>query len=231
MPITTATLTRTAGAAAVGAGVLFAGIQVIHPADTITSVPTPQWAVTAALTFAMALLGLVGVTGLYLRNAGRIGRVGLAGYVLLSLFFVLTCSFTFTEALVLPALVDEAPTFVGAVLGMASGEGAADSVGALAAVGPLAGGLYLVGGVLFGVALYRKGRVARWAALLLAVGAVLSLLAAVLPHAIGRFAAVPVAVALVGLGLSLRADDGARSPVARSAPATAGGAVRRPAAS
>src|SRR5690606_41703305 len=50
---------------------------------------------------------------------------------------------------------------------------------------------------------FRAGVTARWAGLLLAVGAVLPVLTGFLPHAVARFAALPVGMALVGLGLSL----------------------------
>jgi hypothetical protein len=55
----------------------------------------------------------------------------------------------------------------------------------------------------------------RWAGILLAVGALSTLLVPVLPHTLGRFVAVPVGLALVWLGGSLwtarrgRADDAA----------------------
>jgi hypothetical protein len=67
----------------------------------------------------------------------------------------------------------------------------------------VSGVTYLLGGLLFGVALFRAGIVARWAALLLAVGTVLTLLLPLLPHALGRMTAVPVGLALAGLGSSL----------------------------
>jgi hypothetical protein len=75
---------------------------------------------------------------------------------------------------------------------------------------------YLLGGLLFGVALSRAGVLARWAALLLAVGTVVTLLLPLLPHAIGRMAAVPVGVALAGLGYSLW--HGQRTAAGRSLP-------------
>lgn len=211
MRITSSQLSRSAGVAAMVAGVLFAGIQVIHPTDDVASVPTAMWTVTGALTFTMAVLGLIGISGLYLRHIDDTGLAGLLGYVLLGVFFLLTCAFAFAETLILPVVVDDAPGLVADLLGIFNGEGSADSVGALAAVGPAAGGLYLVGGVLLGIALFRTRRVPRWAAGLLAAGAVASLLTAFLPHAIARFAALPVGIALIGLGASLWARrDGRR---------------------
>ncbi|MFD1717214.1 hypothetical protein [Georgenia deserti] len=201
--MTSTSLFRLAALAAVVAGALFAGIQFIHPDDDVATVTTGAWALVAALTFVMALAGLVGVTGLYLRQVERSGLLGLIGYALLALFFLLTCAFTFVETLILPVLADEAPEFVGNVLGLFNGDGTDGSLGALELLGPTSGVLYLAGGVLFGVAAFRAGVTARWAGLLLAVGAVLPVLTGFLPHAVARFAALPVGMALVGLGLSL----------------------------
>ncbi len=63
---------------------------------------------------------------------------------------------------------------------------------------------YLLGGLLFGIALFRARVVARWAAQLLAAGSVITILAPVLPHAFERLLAPPMGVALAALGYSLR---------------------------
>jgi uncharacterized membrane protein SpoIIM required for sporulation len=62
---------------------------------------------------------------------------------------------------------------------------------------------YLLGGLIFGIALFRARVVARWAAVLLAVGSVISILVPVLPHAFERLLALPMGVALAALGYSL----------------------------
>lgn len=80
MRVTSTSLFRLAALAAVVAGALFAGIQFIHPDDDVATVTTGAWALVAALTFVMALAGLVGVTGLYLRQVERSGLLGLIGY-------------------------------------------------------------------------------------------------------------------------------------------------------
>lgn len=203
MHITSTSLRGVAAVAALLAGVLFAGVQFVHPVDEVASVTTPMWAVTGWLTFAMACLGLIGVTGLYLRQVPQTGVLGLSGFALLALFYVLTCAFTFAETLVLPLVADSAPAFTADFLGIVNGEGTGGTLGALEAIGPLSGVLFMGGGLLFGVALFRARVLARWAAALLAVGAVVPLPASFLPHDVGRFAALPVAVALVGLGCSL----------------------------
>ena len=59
MKITAAHLIRWAGLAAMGAGIIFAGIQPIHPLDVLASVTTTQWAIIQSLKTAMCIFGLL----------------------------------------------------------------------------------------------------------------------------------------------------------------------------
>ena len=67
----------------------------------------------------------------------------------------------------------------------------------------LTGACYLLGGLVFGIALFRANVLARWAAVLLAVSTVATASLAVLPASFDRPMAVPEGVALIGLGVSL----------------------------
>ena len=62
---------------------------------------------------------------------------------------------------------------------------------------------FLAGGLIFGIALFRAGVLARWATILLAVGGVITILLSVLPDAFYRLLAFPNGIAMVGLGVSL----------------------------
>jgi uncharacterized membrane protein YphA (DoxX/SURF4 family) len=62
---------------------------------------------------------------------------------------------------------------------------------------------YIVGGLIFGIALFRAGVLARWAAALLAVATIGTATLAVLPESFNRPMAVPEDIALIGLGISL----------------------------
>jgi hypothetical protein len=78
------------------------------------------------------------------------------------------------------------------------------NLGALPSVYMLTGLLYLLGGLLFGIATLRAGILPRWAAGLLAVGIVLPVLgSSLVPHPFDRIFAVPVGLALTGLGYAL----------------------------
>ncbi len=199
----TKNLIRWAGLAAMGAGILFVVIQMIHPPDILASVTTGRWAIVHYLGVAMSLLGLLGVVGLYARQVKAAGWLGLAGYLLFSLFYALTMAFQFAEALISPLLATEAPKLVEGFLGIVSGHASELNLGALPAVYTLTGVLYVLGGLLFGIATFRAGILPRWAAGLLAFGAVSPLVFVLLPHPLDRILAVPMGVALAWLGYAL----------------------------
>jgi hypothetical protein len=69
----------------------------------------------------VSFFGLLGVTGLHARQATKSGWLGLAGYLLFSLWLVLIMGFSFVEAFILPRLANSTPTFVQAWMGMFTG--------------------------------------------------------------------------------------------------------------
>jgi len=121
MKVTTPKLIRWAGLSAMVAGIIFAGIQPIHPLDVISSVNTNLWAVITSLKTVMSIFGLLGIAGLYARQVEETGWLGLAGYLLMSVFYALQMCFSFTEPLILPLLTTEAPKFVAGFLGVVTG--------------------------------------------------------------------------------------------------------------
>jgi hypothetical protein len=121
MKITASNLIGWAGLAAIGAGVLFIAIQAIHPLDILSSVTTARWAIIHYLGVAMCFLGLLGLAGLYARQVEEAGWLGLAGYLLFSLFWALSMGFQFIEAFISPVLATEAPKFVEGFLGIVTG--------------------------------------------------------------------------------------------------------------
>jgi hypothetical protein len=207
MTITTSMLTRAAGVSAVLSGLLFIAIQPIHPEENAATVTTTAWVVVALMTIAMAVLGLVGVSGMYFRQVRESGLPGLIGYLMFGSFYLVVTAWTFVEVFVLPRIADEAPQFVDDYLGIPAGLSAQGDVGTLPLLYTIVSGLYLIGGLVFGIALYRAGIVQRGAAALLAVGSVSAVTAAALPHAVGRYAAVPVGIAMVWLGWSLWSEQ------------------------
>ncbi|MEO5806424.1 hypothetical protein [Devosia sp.] len=203
MNITTSGLIRWSGLAAIAAGLIFAGIQPIHPADVLASVTTSTWTIIIGLKFAMCLFFLIAITGLYARQAEKAGWLGFAGFALLGVSFWLQTAFVFVELLVLPVIAGPLPGFIDSYLGVVNGHPGEMNIGALVPTYAVLGVCYLLGGLLFGIATVRAGVLPRWPAILLAVAAVITPAAALLPHALQRYAAVPMGIALILLGYSL----------------------------
>jgi hypothetical protein len=198
---TTSNLIRWAGLSAVVGGLVFAAR--IHPSDTLASVTTSEWLIVHAVGVAMCLLIMLGIAGIYARQVEEAGWLGLAGFLLLEVMWALTAAFQFAEALILPLLATEAPSFVEGFVGITSGATGASNLGALPTLFSVTSVFYLLGGVLFGIATFRAGILPRWAAGVLAVGTVAPLALSLLPHEFVRMAAVPVGFALASLGYAL----------------------------
>jgi hypothetical protein len=200
---TTSNLIRLGGLSALLAGICYVLVGIFHPPNARSSVSGTRWALVHVLACAMCFFGLLGLVGLYARQAKESGRVGLAGFVILSLWLVLIMGFSFVEAFVLPRLATTDPRFVEGWMGMFTGHASKVNLGALPALWTLTGPIYMIGGLLFGIAIFRAGILPRWAGVLLAVGTVLAPVAGLLPNASQPKAAVPVGLALAWLGYAL----------------------------
>jgi hypothetical protein len=216
MTVTTTQLTRGAGLAAVAAGLLFLGVQIKHPHLDATFVTSTEWTVRESAKILMAVLSLAGITGMYLRQVKQIGVLGLLGYLLFGAGYLLILSVEVIGSVVLPTLARSEPGYVNDVLAVATGGHAAGDIGLMQPLTMAMGLAYLGGGLLFGIALFRAGILARWAAALLAVGTLASAAIPLLPQINERLFAVPTGVALIGLGYSLWRDQ--RSPAALPTP-------------
>ncbi len=229
MTISPATLTRSAGAAAAAAGLIFIGVQINHPHLDATSITTTEMAVRNSLKTLMAALALVGITGMYLTQVREMGRLGLIGYVLFGANYLVIMCTSFVAAYVLPTVAVRDPSYVNDVLAAANGGHATGDIGLLQTVIVVEGVLFLAGGLVFGIALYRAGVLARWAAALLAVGGVVTAALSVMPDAFYRLLAFPNSIALIGLGYSLwlttRTDTTSPETAADASLRTAAGAA------
>ena len=202
MTITSTGLTRAAGAAAAVAGTIFVAVQVNHPPMDAATAETADWIVRSGAKAAMCALALVGITGMYLWSR-RSSVLALAGYLVFAAGYLLMFAVEVIAATVLPTLAGSDPRYVNDVLTAAAGGAPVGDIGGLQTVLNLSGVGYLAGGLLFGIALFRAGVLARWASALLAVGTTSTAALAVLPEAFNRPLAVPVGIALIGLGVSL----------------------------
>ncbi len=156
MTITTTTLTRAAGLAAVAGGLLFIAVQINHPHLDATFTTTTEYAVRETMKIVMAVLSLIGITGIYLRQVKQTGVLGLLGYLLFGAGYLAilsiqvvgcvrpplprgqlspatsTTSSPWPPAAPRPATSAHSPTFI-----------------------RIGGFTYLAGGLVFGIALFR----------------------------------------------------------------------------
>jgi hypothetical protein len=203
MTVTATGLTKAAGAAAAVAGSIFIAVQIGHPSSGSFTTETTQWVVRECAKTVMVALALAGITGMYLRQYRKAGLLGLVGYLMFAAGYLALFSVEVIAAAVLPNLVHSQPAFVNDVVAAANGGTPDGDIGGLQTLLSFAGGGYILGGLLFGAALFRTRVLARWAAALLAVSTAATAALAVLPESFNRPLAVPEGVALIALGVSL----------------------------
>jgi hypothetical protein len=224
MNVTTTGLTKAAGLAAAAAGAIFIAVQINHPGMDAFVTETNQWVVRCIAKVFMCALALAGITGIYLRQVRQMRVLGLIGYLLFSVGYLLILCTVMMAAAFLPALTHTAPQFVNDVVAANEGGTPTGSIGHLQVLFNITGATYMLGGLVFGIALFRARVLARWAAVLLAASTVGTAALAVLPASFNRPMAVPEGVALIGLGISLwrdqRTSEQTAAQSATSEPAT-----------
>jgi len=206
MKITAPTLIRLAGLSALLAGICYVIVGIFHPANIPSSVTTTRWEVVHVFACVMSFFGVIGMAGLYARQAVKTGWLGLIGYLLLTFWFVLIMGFSFVEAFVLPHIASASPGFVQSWMGMFNSPSGTFDIGALPTLWTLSGPVYILGGLLFGIATFRAGILPRWGGALLALSTLLAPLAAALPNASQPKTAIPMGIALAWLGYALWAE-------------------------
>jgi hypothetical protein len=220
MRLTTNRLTAAAGLCAATAGAIFIGVQINHPPADVSHLVTTEMTVRETAKILMAVLALAGITGMFLRCRNQLGRVGLVGYGLLSVGYLAMFAAECIVGYYLPTVAHSNPTYVQHVINAAMGHGPSGGIGAIQGLFAVMGIGYSLGGLLFGIALFRARVLARWACLLLAYGTTSALALSMLPESFSRPFAVPTGVALIGLGLSLWRGEGRQAETV-VAPATA----------
>ena len=203
MKLTRENLIRLAGLSAMVAGLCYVLVGIFHPANVVPSVTTNRWIVVHVLACAMSFFGVLGLAGLHARQAAKTGWPGLIGYVLLSFWLVLVMGFSFVEAFVLPHVATSLPAFVTAWMGMFNGPAGTFDLGVLPTLWTLSGPVYMLGGLLFGIATFRARVLPRWAGALLALSTVLAPVAVLVPNASQPKAAIPMGLAMAWLGYAL----------------------------
>ena len=207
MNITANRLTAAAGLCAAAAGVIFIGVQINHPPADVAHLVTTEMVVRETAKALMTVLALAGFAGMFLRHRRLFGVLGLAGYLLLTVGYLALFAVQCIVAYVLPTVALSNPGYVQDLLDAAVGGSPSGDIGLMQELFLVAGIGYSIGGLLFGIALFRAGVLARWACLLLAFSTTAALALSVLPESFNRPFAVPTGVALIGLGVSLWRDQ------------------------
>jgi hypothetical protein len=177
MKVTNANLMRWAGFCAVIGGLCYVFVGIFHPANVPASVITAQWAAVHVAACAMSFFGLLGLVGIYARQAVKSGWLGLTGFILLSLWMVVIMGFSFVEAFILPHVATASPALVDSWMKMFNGGTGTIDLVVLPTLWTLTAPLYILGGLLFGIATFRARILPRGAAVLLALGTLLAPLA------------------------------------------------------
>jgi hypothetical protein len=211
MKLTNSNLIRLAGLCALVAGMCYVLVGIFHPANVPASVTTTRWETVHVLACAMSFFGVLGLAGLYARQAVKAGWLGLLGFVMLSFWMVIIMGFSFVEAFVLPQIATATPAFVDGWMKMFNGGTSAINMGALPTLWTLSGPIYMLGGLLFGIATFRANILPRGAAVLLALGTLLAPLAAPLSLEWQPKIAIPVGLALAWMGYALWAERPAQT--------------------
>jgi len=208
MAITTSTLFRAAAVAAVAAGLIFIGVQINHPHLNAASITSSDVVIRNSLKMLMAALALAGITGVYLLQVTKIGKLGLVGYLVFAAGYLSMLGTEYVAALVLPSIAHTSTAYVNDVIAAATNAPVTGDIGQMRFAILFTGLTYIAGGVLFAIALFRVNVLARWASALLAVGTLSAIGAGIVPQ-YERLFAIPTGLALVGLGYSLwRAQSG-----------------------
>ena len=190
-------LVRWSGLAALVGGVLFVvaellGLPTLNIETFSETVTTTSFAIQQRVFLLGVVLVLLGLVGLYVRQSEATGALGLIGFLVAFFGTVLIAGIFWASAFIAPALATEAPQFLEA--------------------GPPPGFLptfiiFAVGWLVFGIATLRGRGFPRPAAILLIVGAVVTILP--LPFTIVVFA---VAVAWLGFALFTGREASAEQP-------------------
>jgi hypothetical protein len=144
---------------------------------------------------------------MFVRHRRRFGILGCAGSLLLTVGYLAMFAVQCIVAYVLPTVARSDPGYVQDVLDAAVGGSPKGDIGHMHELLLVSGIGYSLGGLLFGIALFRAGVLARWASVLLAYGTASALALSALPESFNRPFAVPTGVALIGLGVSLWRDQ------------------------
>jgi hypothetical protein len=158
-----APLLRWCGMALIAGGVLMVVATLLHTSrETATTiVATESRLVAAHVVYTLAwLLVLLGLPGLYAAQRGRMGRLGLLGFLTAftgTYLIAVTGNFGFLA----PVLAKQSPAVLNSI----------NQYSPVVIINGLAAILFMIGYILFGIAMIRTATLPHWSGVLVAVGA------------------------------------------------------------
>ena len=195
--ITAQALYRLAAIALVISGLSLALGMVLHPTQPLGDhIATTEWAMSHLLWWIGGMTGVLGLTGLYLRQRADVGVLGFIGSGFAILGVALIANAMYFEAFIAPSLAAQAPELFDAY--PTGGGWGGFLAGVLAA-----GALFGVGFILLGIAMYRAESMPTWAIGLAVLGGVPFAVNFLLPHLVAVLAAIVFAIGLAGMGYEL----------------------------
>ena len=162
--MSTANLIRWSGMASLLAGVLQILGAFLHPTgEDLAAINTSNWVPAHLALWVSAILILLGLVGLYTRQAEKTGWLGLAGFVLAFIGIAVGGGLLAIVSIIIPLIASESPTLI------------TQAMTPPAFLLPVVALGFGLGFILFGVATMRSGVLPRWAGLLLIIGTVLQM--------------------------------------------------------
>lgn len=212
--ISTAALMRLAGFSAILAGLGIIVMGMFHPANEPVFVTTPAWIIVHIFATSLGFFGVLGLTGLYVRQVEKAGWLGLIGFLLFSAWLALVGMLSFVEAALLPQLASEFPPFVTGFLGMFTGTPGQVNLGALPLLWTISTPMLILGSLLFAIATFRARVLPRWGAAMLALGSLMVPFSALVStETAAKIIMVPMGLGLASMGYALLAERRAKSTV------------------
>ncbi len=155
-------LIRWGGLLVLVAGVLLAFGFIFHPPMDVESMAGTPWVIDHVVIIASLVFMIPGLFALYARQLEETGGLGLIGSILLFIGHAGFLGVVYFELFVVPMLAAKTPEIL---------KDGLIGVGALRVALPVTGVLFILGYLLFGIAMIRARILPRWACVLLMVGA------------------------------------------------------------
>ena len=197
-------LIRWCGLAELLAGVLIALFLLLHSERDVASVLSIPYTAQHFLGIGAAILGLLGLIGLYAVQLQQAGWPGLIGFLLAFTGTALRVGQAFFDGVTIPLIATYNPDLLEIVESL--------FIGATALIFLLTGVTFILGFIIFGIVIMRVGMFPRPGGLLLIIGAPLLGLGPLMPVYVLTIGAIVFGLGQVWLGYALWTGTGKMTP-------------------